>query len=40
MPTTIFGGSTDSESGNSLLPIICVPGFPLVCSEQRKIEMS
>jgi hypothetical protein len=38
MITILSGGSADIESDNSLVPLLCVPGFPLVCSEQRKIE--
>ena len=40
MPVIISGGSADIESSNSLVPWLCVPGFPLVSSEQRKIEKS
>jgi hypothetical protein len=40
MPEILSGGSADINSSNSLVPLLCVPGFPLVCSEQRKIEKS
>ncbi len=36
----LSGGSADIGSGNSLVPLLCVPGFPLVCFEQRKIKKS
>jgi hypothetical protein len=32
----ISGGSANIESSDSLVPLLCVPGFPRVCSEQRK----
>jgi len=32
----ISGGSANLESRDSLVPLLCVPGFPQVCSEQRK----
>jgi hypothetical protein len=38
MPVIISCGSTDNESGNSILLLLCVPGFPLVCSEQKTIK--
>jgi len=34
----LSGGSADIEYYDSLVPLLCVPGFPLVCSDQRKIK--
>jgi hypothetical protein len=37
-PDILSGGSADIGSVNALVPLLCVPGFPLVCSEQRKMK--
>ncbi len=37
-PEILSGGSADIGSVNALVPLLCVPGFPLVCSEQRKMK--
>ena len=39
MPAILSGGSADIDSSNSLVPFLCVPRFPMVCSEQRKIKI-
>jgi hypothetical protein len=38
MIAILSGGSANIESDNSLVPLLCVPRFPLVCSVQRKNE--